>query len=277
MGVRQDITGEVFNGLSITSYSHTKNRKAYWSAVCSCGRPRTIRSDVAKAHNGSCTCPPTKGEVVGKFTYIQRDRIVLRKSYCTVTCDCGRVVTVREDRFKDNTDGCSYHINSSAIKEDAIHIDVSTPKCPNTYMIVDKEDYHLVRDIHWWCVLEHNTYYAQGTVDGKQVRAHRVILGLLEDISIIVDHQDHNGLNNTKANLVSTDSYGNAKNMLLHKSNTSGTCGVHLAKGKWKAVIEVNKNRIALGVYDDIEDAIIARKQAEVRYGFHENHGRDRK
>jgi hypothetical protein len=40
------------------------------------------------------------------------------------------------------------------------------------------------------------------------------------------------------------------------------------------ARISVNGKNMHLGIYDTIEQAVQARKQADDLYGFHENHGR---
>lgn len=63
-------------------------------------------------------------------------------------------------------------------------------------------------------------------------------------------------------------------NMGQKRSNTSGVTGVRvLPSGKYHAYITVQKKQIALGSYEDIEDATAARKAAEAQYGFHVNHG----
>lgn len=46
-------------------------------------------------------------------------------------------------------------------------------------------------------------------------------------------------------------------------NNTSGYTGVTKRYGKWNASISVNKYRYKLGAYDNLEDAIAARKRAE--------------
>lgn len=52
--------------------------------------------------------------------------------------------------------------------------------------------------------------------------------------------------------------------------------GVHFDKSrqKYQAYIKVNYKRIFLGRYDNIEDAIAIRQQAEKDFGFHPNHGK---
>ena len=66
------------------------------------------------------------------------------------------------------------------------------------------------------------------------------------------------------------------RNAKLSSSNTSGTVGIswYHINGKWAAYIRVNYKKIHLGYYTNKDDAIKARKAAEVKYGFHENHGR---
>lgn len=77
---------------------------------------------------------------------------------------------------------------------------------------------------------------------------------------------------NRKSNL---RTYGNNKsefqsrntwNAKLKSNNTSGTTGVHWDHGKWCARITVNGKRIILGRFDDINDAVKARKEAEEKY-----------
>ena len=58
------------------------------------------------------------------------------------------------------------------------------------------------------------------------------------------------------------------KSQTINKNNTSGYRGVSYRKdrGKYRAYIKIKKQDIFLGNYDDIEDAIKARKEAEKKY-----------
>lgn len=60
-------------------------------------------------------------------------------------------------------------------------------------------------------------------------------------------------------------------NKRKYKTNSSGRTGVnfHPKTGKWQARIAVEGKRVYLGLYEDFEDAVKAREEAELKYfGF---------
>lgn len=68
----------------------------------------------------------------------------------------------------------------------------------------------------------------------------------------------------------------NSRNMKLRSDSSSGVMGVYWHKqcGKWCARIKVDGRNKSLGLFSELDDAIEARKEAQKRYGYHENHGR---
>ena len=92
----------------------------------------------------------------------------------------------------------------------------------------------------------------------------------------VVDHINGNGFDNRWINLRDVSQAINCRNCKLSKNNTSGVTGVYFDKSrsKWFAQIKVDRNVISLGRFDSIEEAAVIRKDAERKYGFHENHGR---
>lgn len=52
----------------------------------------------------------------------------------------------------------------------------------------------------------------------------------------------------------------------MYKNNTSGVKGVYRYKGKWSAYITFQGKRHYLGIFDDLNDAALARKQGEDKY-----------
>lgn len=119
------------------------------------------------------------------------------------------------------------------------------------------------------------TSYIQTKISGKSIKNHRIIFamhyGFMPDE---VDHIDHNGLNNRIENLRQSNRKDNSKNIPMQKSNKSGHIGVnwHKAAKKWQArAVDLNGKRIDLGRFDDIQDAINARRKYEKEFKYYEN------
>lgn len=133
--------------------------------------------------------------------------------------------------------------------------------------------------------LEFSKHHRHGTAirkDGKKVQIFQhhlawcIFYGEWPDPSLVIDHINGNARDNRIVNLRLVTSAENSKNSKLSRANTSGYQGVYLDRrnGRWIACIHKNNKRIALGVFGRKEDAIEARKEAEKKYNYHENHGR---
>ena len=92
-----------------------------------------------------------------------------------------------------------------------------------------------------------------------------------------IDHINHNRSDNRWDNLRAVTHLENGKNRSKSERNTSGVTGVSWNKSRcrWVGQICVDGQRIGLGYHVKFSDAVDARKNAEVLYGFHENHGKD--
>lgn len=123
------------------------------------------------------------------------------------------------------------------------------------------------------------TGYFSGAILGQACLAHRVIWKMMtgEDAAEI-DHINGDRKDNRFCNLRSVTRRENTQNRSRSIRNRSGTVGVRQRSqsGKWIAQIKVRSKSIYLGEFEDINDAIDARKKAERTYGFHPNHGRQR-
>jgi hypothetical protein len=119
--------------------------------------------------------------------------------------------------------------------------------------------------------------YRRVGVDGKIYAAHRLIWLLVHKTwpENQIDHIDGNSLNNRIENLRDVTHAENHKNRKKTNKNTSGHSGVTRNHGKWQAGIKVSGHDIYLGRFTNLDEAVAARKAAEVKYGFHANHGRD--
>ena len=85
---------------------------------------------------------------------------------------------------------------------------------------------------------------------------------------LIIDHINHDKSDNRKSNLRMCTVAQNNFNKGLSKNNTSGIIGVYWSKKdrKWRSRIMINRKSISLGMFNNLEDAIRARLQAEVNY-----------
>lgn len=121
------------------------------------------------------------------------------------------------------------------------------------------------------------TQYRRIKINGCRYYAHRLaFLYMTGTIPPIVDHVNHNGTDNRWTNLRGTTHAGNSKNRAKLHSTTNGILGVYWikARGKWLADISINNRSKYLGLFDNLLDAVAARKTAEKDLGFHPNHGK---
>lgn len=91
----------------------------------------------------------------------------------------------------------------------------------------------------------------------------------VDDDLIVGDHiYSDRKYDNRKQNLRITEQKHNTKNRIRPSNNTSGKTGVSWRKdiNKWVAYIRINNNQIYLGSYNDIQDAIDVRINAEKKY-----------
>lgn len=111
----------------------------------------------------------------------------------------------------------------------------------------------------------------------KTYKAHRLAFIYMEgEAPEEVDHLDHDGTNNRWSNLRASDNRDNSKNLPKQKSNKTGAIGVnwHKAAGKWQArAVDKNGVRVDLGRFDNFDDAVKAREEHEIKFGYYENRG----
>lgn len=123
--------------------------------------------------------------------------------------------------------------------------------------------------------------YFIGSIDNTRYLAHRVAYTLHHNEDPYPSELDHiNGdhSDNRAVNLRKASRAEQAMNMPMSTVNRSGTVGVHFIRriSRWGACIQVAGKTHWLGSYEDKKDAQSARRAAEVRFGFHQNHGRSR-
>jgi len=157
---------------------------------------------------------------------------------------------------------------------------------------VDDEDYDYLSQFKWNATQSNGGFYACRTIwagfkKRKKLSMHRHILRV-DDPTIVVDHIDHDTLNNQKSNIRKCTITQNAKNRSSLKGSTSKYLGVHLneckktymtkrglvtnIKMRYVTKIQTTEKEIYLGSFEhstegEIEAAKTYDKAARIHHG----------
>lgn len=220
------------------------------------------------------------GRRYGKLVVIKRDEEKSKekkRAYWICRCDCdGKLISVRADNLGIRTFSCG------CLQKEAV-----SKYCKNNYtknnqydlsgehgigytfngirVFFDKEDFWKIKDKCWY--ISKAGYLFSKRKTGTFLM-HRVIMELPEGCKDVVDHLNHNPLDNRKNNLRVTTQGKNCYNKSKQSNNTSGCPGVTFdkSKNKWVAFISYASKNIFIGRYEKYEDAVTARKRAEEKY-----------
>ena len=107
--------------------------------------------------------------------------------------------------------------------------------------------------------------YRRIQIEGKRYKAHRLIWKYHygKDPKEFIDHIDGNKINNNIKNLRESTRQQNGFNRGPQKNNKLGIKGVRKYKNKYRAAIRINGKEKHLGMFFTIEEARLAREEAE--------------
>jgi hypothetical protein len=127
--------------------------------------------------------------------------------------------------------------------------------------LVDDEDFDELNKFKWFAEKSDNTYYAgrnDYTRKNKHVKMHREITSA--PLGKVVDHINHNGLDNRKENLRICSHAENCRN-----TNSKGYY-FNKQKRRWHALLRLNGKHIHLGFFKTELEASLARIAGEKRH-----------
>jgi hypothetical protein len=140
------------------------------------------------------------------------------------------------------------------------------PLSNGRFAIVDLADYENLMRCKWHT--KGCSDYAVRIENRKRIYMHNEIMQLTEGFNsaqdkcaqgglrVVVDHKDHNSLNNTRGNLRIATKTQNSYNQKKRIGRTSKYKGVYLdQKGYWRAKIRFDGRVICLGQHKKEEDA----------------------
>lgn len=230
----KDLVGNKYGRLTVISRNFEKQRelynnkhinRAFWNCICECGNKVTVTSGNLKNRKNP-----------------------------TLSCGCLRNEVMHKQK---NTKNIEWIFDEDI----AIGIAIKGER-----FCIDKEDYPLVKDYCWR--IDKYGYVVANRRDGsnKIIRLHDFIM-MHNSKNTIVDHKNWDKTDNRKQNLrIATKSQNNI-NIKRKLNNTSGYTGVTYNKrtNRYIARISLNNKRIFLGSFKDINDAIEARHNAEIK------------
>lgn len=203
------------------------------------------------------------------------------KNYCSIQCankaksnsiekeckHCGKKFLVsKSQREKGRNNFCSlecyykskknYQINE---KGNFIEIEIKNKKQEKFIMLLDKEDLEKVRNSAF-TVYKHHTgsYYVRlyDRISKKNIPVHRFIMNCPADK--VIDHINHNTLDNRKSNLRICTVLENCQNQKLRITNKTGFTYISKIPNKEKWIFSISKK--ALKYYKTFNSLIKAVK-----------------
>lgn len=163
-----------------------------------------------------------------------------------------------------------FTVNNEYIKNDTYTIiKINNERYGNFEVLIDNDDVDRCKSFTWYInkhdiKAEKDYFYVVGS---NRILLHRFIMNI-DDSNQIVDHINGNTLDNRKEKLQICTVKENSRKSQFRCNNKSGHTGVtwYSKTNKWMAYIKVDYKFKNLGYFEDIDEAIEARRKAEIKY-----------
>lgn len=231
------------------------------------------------------------GQKFGRLTVLAREKdyispkgIASPRWLCQ--CECGKQKIVHGNSLKSGkSKSCGCYRNEMVTKSKSQKMYIENLGIRNSfreengliYVKLKSSNKEMICDIESWEILKYMCWRISEKGYAKSIKvenginkvfmAHRIIVGAKE--GDIVDHINRDRLDNRRKNLRIVNAYANAINRKLKKENKTGYAGVRRQKKSWIASITIDGKWTTLGHYNTFEEAVEARRNAEIKiYGI---------
>lgn len=225
------------------------------------------------------------GKKYGRWTILYDAGVINGYRMVHCICDCGTERDVDLSNLKagiSKSCGC-YHdevavqngkSNKKENKYDIESNEYGIGWAEDGYtFLFDKDDYELIKDYCWhkhqdgYLRTRYDYYYDEnGNIHNKYIMMHQLLSDKYFNGKLL-DHINGRTYDNRKCNLRPAIHLDNSKNVKLPNSNKSGHKGViQTSNGNWMAYITSDRVRYNLGTFNNYEEAVKVREEAENRY-----------
>lgn len=220
------------------------------------------------------------GQRFGRLTVIERaENYVSPKGRQELRwkclCECGNIVVVRRGCLtagetlscgclqKERTRQANKKYNTFRISCGKVYVKLSNSE---KEMVTDQDIWERCKKYYW--SLGSRGYPATNIPKLRKPIVFHIFAFPDCPSGFVRDHINGDKLDNRRENIRFILPGENSMNRGKGKNNTSGHVGVcwNKREEKWVAHIQVDRKVINLGYFTDIQDAIAARKQAEIKY-----------
>ena len=142
------------------------------------------------------------------------------------------------------------------------------PLTQDKVAIVDPADYANLIRYKWWASKNTRTFYARTRVDSRDIAMHRFLMNPPK--AMVVDHIDHNGLNNQRSNLRICTPNQNMRNRRPNRRKIVKYKGVTYYKDRdrYQVSIQYQRQKVAIGLFkNEIKAAKEYDKMAKKLFG----------
>lgn len=236
--VKEDLTGKVFGRLTVIEQveDHIQPNGvhvAMWKCTCCCDGKEIITSGASLKNKRTLSCGCLQKEKAAK--YLRKMSTKYNKIDCSGEFCIGYTSKGEEFWF-------------------------------------DKDDYELVSQ-YCWSYDDCGYLQANNKNDHHIIKLHRLVMGFPDSNLYDVDHKNHppkneHKIDNRKSNLRIVTRSKNNMNKSLQTNNKSGVTGVcwNKRRNQWEVQLVSHKKKVFHDFFDNFEDAVIARKNAEQKY-----------
>lgn len=207
------------------------------------------------------------GQRFGKLTVIRECESKIGRDLrwvCVCDCNLNKEIIVQGNNLRSgNTSSCGCIQKETMMKLKTVLWEpiecenyFKIPLSKDCYAIIDKDEISKIIKFKWYI----NKYgYAVTKSRHYSTSMHRLITDCPE--GFVVDHVNHNTLDNRKENLRICNQADNTLNQSIRINNTSGCIGVSWCncKRKWVAYITKDGKHYNLGGYDSFDEAVQVR------------------